>query len=120
VYPKIIFAAAAAEREGNMAEGKLILCVCGAGINTSLNAKNKISEYLASKGRSDVQVIHAMIGDIGPYKGRSNMVIVWMTQMDESYGAPGFKGLPFMIGSKKAKEELAGKIVEKLDEISVS
>ena len=101
-----------------MEESKLVLCVCGAGINTSLNAKNKITEFLNAKGRSDVQVIHAMIGDIAPYKGRKNMVIVWMTQMDDSYGAPGFKGLPFMIGSKKAKEELAEKIIAKLDEIS--
>lgn len=103
-----------------MAESKLILCVCGAGINTSLNAKNKIIEYLEAEGRGDIQVIHAMIGDIEPYKGRSNMIVVWMTQMDDSFGAPGFKGLPFMIGSKKAKVELAKQIIEKMDEISKS
>lgn len=101
-----------------MAENKLILCVCGAGINTSLNAKNKLVECLQEMGRTDIQVVHAMIGDIEPYRGRENMVIVWMTQMDESYGVPGFKGLPFMIGTKKAKAELAKAIIQKLDEIS--
>ncbi len=101
-----------------MNEKKLVLCVCGAGINTSLNAKNQVTEYLGSIGRSDVQVVHATIGDIAPYKGRKNMVIVWMTQADTSFEAPGFKGLPFMIGTKKAKGELAKQIVDKLDEIS--
>lgn len=100
-----------------MAESKLIFCVCGAGINTSLNAKNKITEFLEAEGRRDIQVIHAMIGDIGPYRGRQNMVVVWMTQMDDSFGAPGFKGLPFVIGSKKAKAELVKQIIDKMDEI---
>ena len=58
-----------------------------------------------------------MIGDINPYNGRKNMVVVWMTQMNESFEAPGFKGLPFVIGTKKAKAELAKQIIAKLDEI---
>lgn len=100
-----------------MAEGKLILCVCGGGINTSLNAKNKINEYLEEKGIHDVEVVHAMIGDIAPYRGRPNMVVVWMTQIDPTFDAPGVQGMQFVIGSKKAKAALCEQIVTKLDEI---
>ena len=38
-----------------MGEGKLILCVCGGGMNTSLNAKNKITDYLEEQGIHDVE-----------------------------------------------------------------
>lgn len=100
-----------------MAEGKLILCVCGGGINTSLNAKNKIGEYLQEHGIHDVEVVHAMIGDIGPYKGRENMVVVWMTQIDPNFGAPAVQGMQFVIGSKKAKLALVEQILQKMDEI---
>lgn len=100
-----------------MAEGKLILCVCGGGINTSLNAKNKINEYLQEQGINDVEVIHAMIGDINPYNGRENMVVVWMTQVDPNFKAPGVQGIQFVIGSKKSKRELVEKIVQTLNEI---
>ena len=37
-----------------MAENKLVLCVCGAGINTSLNAKNQITSYLEDRLNPDV------------------------------------------------------------------
>ncbi|OUP52398.1 hypothetical protein B5F17_09050 [Butyricicoccus pullicaecorum] len=100
-----------------MAEGKLILCVCGGGINTSLNAKNKINEYLSEQGIHDVEVIHAMIGDINPYRGRPNMVVVWMTQIDPTFDAPGVQGMSFVIGSKKAKAQLCEQIVQKLNEV---
>lgn len=102
-----------------MSAGKLILCVCGAGINTSLNAKNRIVEYLTEAGVSDIEVVHAMIGDIGPYKGRENMVVVWMTKIDETFGAPCVQGLSFTIGTKKAKQELIQTILKKMDEIYV-
>lgn len=100
-----------------MAEGKLILCVCGGGINTSLNAKNKMNEYLQEHHIGDIEIVHAMIGDIGPYKGRENMVVVWMTQIDPTFGAPSVQGMSFVIGSKKAKVELIEKILNKMDEI---
>ena len=102
-----------------MSANKLILCVCGAGINTSLNAKNRILEYLREEGVTEIDVVHAMIGDIGPYKGRENMVVVWMTKVDPTFGSPSVQGLPFMIGSKKAKEALIQEIMQKMDEIYV-
>lgn len=103
-----------------MAVGKLILCVCGGGINTSLNAKNRIQEYLQEKNIHDVEVVHAMIGDIGPYKGRPNMVVVWMTQIDPTFGSPAVQGMGFVIGSKKTKQALVEQIVETLDSVCES
>ena len=100
-----------------MAESKLILCVCGGGINTSLNAKNKIKEYLESENVQDNEVIHAMIGDINPYNGRKNMVVVWMTQIDPNFNAPGIQGMSFVIGSKKTKLQLCAQILDKMNEI---
>ena len=100
-----------------MAESKLNLCVCGGGINTSLNAKNKIKEYLESEKVQDIEVVHAMIGDINPYNGRKNMVVVWMTQIDPNFNAPGIQGMSFVIGSKKAKLQLCAEILDKMNEI---
>ena len=100
-----------------MAESKLILCVCGGGINTSLNAKNKIKEYLESEKVQDIEVVHAMIGDINPYNGRKNMVVVWMTQIDPNFNAPGIQGMSFVIGSTKAKLQLCAEILDKMNEI---
>lgn len=102
-----------------MSASKLILCVCGAGINTSLNAKNKIVDFLRAEGRTDIEVKHAMIGDIQPYKGRENMVVVWMTKIDPNFGMPAVQGLTFMIGTKQAKADLIKEIIAKMDEIYV-
>ncbi len=101
-----------------MGERKMLLCVCGAGINTSINAERYLQEYVESIGRSDIEIKHCMVGDILPYKGRKNMVVVWMTAPDPTFGSPAARGLTFMIGGKKAKLELAEKIVKQLDEIS--
>lgn len=100
-----------------MTEKKLVLCVCGGGINTSLNAETKIKEYLSDNGITDVEVKHAMIGDINTYRGRKNMVVVWMTQIDPGFQAPGIQGMAFVIGSKKAKAALCAEIVQKLKEV---
>lgn len=100
-----------------MAERKLILCVCGAGINTSMNAKMTIMEHLREEGMEDVEVKHAMIGDITPYRGRENMVVVWMTQIDESFEAPGVQGMAYLIGTKKKKRALSQEIMQKMKEI---
>jgi len=97
-------------------ERKLILCVCGAGINTSMNAKMTITEHLRDAGMTDVEVKHAMIGDITPYRGRKNMVVVWMTQIDESFEAPGVQGMAYLIGSKKKKKALTEEIIQKMKE----
>jgi galactitol-specific phosphotransferase system IIB component len=102
-----------------MSANRLILCVCGGGMNTSMNAENRIVEYLRKAKRHDVEVKHAMIGDILTYKGRENMVVVWMTKIDPTFGMPAVQGLPFMIGSRQAKEELVEQIMKKLDEIYV-
>ena len=76
-----------------MSKNKLILCVCGAGINTSTNAKNTIKEYFEKAGVEDIEVKHLTISDMDPFKGRENTVIVWMTKVDESFGTPSFQGL---------------------------
>ena len=102
-----------------MSERKMLLCVCGAGINTSINAERYLEEYGRNIGRTDIEVKHCMVGDILAYKDRPNMVVVWMTAPDLTFGSPSAKGLPFMIGTKKAKLDLAEKIVKQLDEISV-
>lgn len=96
---------------------KLILCVCGAGINTSANAKMTIQEYLHNMDIYDVEVRIATIGDIEPLNGRKNMVVVWMTKMSEDFNAPGFQGMPYLIGTKKKKEALTKEIIDKMEEI---
>lgn len=100
-----------------MSENKLIVCVCGAGINTSTNAKMTINDYLEKEGVTDVEVKHLMIGDMEPYKGRENMIVVWMTKVDESFGAPSFQGISYLIGSRKAKEKLTKDIIGKMKDI---
>ncbi|MCL2034128.1 MAG: hypothetical protein FWG94_05280 [Oscillospiraceae bacterium] len=100
-----------------MATPKLILCICGAGINTSNNAKMKILELLEKEGVNDIDVKHIMIGDLGPYKNRKNMVAVWMTKVDESFGSPSVQGISFLTGSKKAKIETTKKIIALMNEI---
>ena len=100
-----------------MNPNKLILCVCGAGINTSLNAKNRLVDYLRDNGIDDIEVKHAMIGEIQPYFGRKNMVVVWMTKVDPSFEAPSVQGLPFLIGGKQAKEDLTKEIIALMEEI---
>lgn len=102
-----------------MSANKLILCVCGAGINTSTNAKMTITDYLAKEGVTDIEVKHMMISDMGPYIGRENMVIVWMTKVDERIDSPSFQGLPYLIGSRKAKEKLTKEIINRMEEIYV-
>ena len=95
-----------------MAEKKLVLCVCGAGINTSINAVMQVKEYLEKRKIKDYQVTECTVDHMVPYKGRKNLVVVWMTTVDEKFGAPGVQGLPFLIGSKKDKEALTDKIIE--------
>ena len=100
-----------------MAVSKLVLCVCGAGINTSLNAMRKIDELLEKEGVTDIETKICTVGDIEPYRGRKNMVVVWMTKIDESFGSPSIQGLNFLIGGKNAKIETTKQIVELMNEI---
>jgi galactitol-specific phosphotransferase system IIB component len=101
-----------------MAEKKLILCACGAGINTSKMAEMFIQDYLEKKKiHREYQLANCRVDTIESYRGRKNMVIVWMGAVDEKFGAPGVLGLPFMIGSKKDKEALTEKIIELRDGI---
>ena len=93
-----------------MTEKKLVLCVCGGGINTSLNAETKINEYLSDNGITDVEVKHAMIGDINPYRGRKNMVVVWMTQIDPGFQAPAFRAWRSSSARKRRKQLCARKL----------
>jgi len=100
-----------------MAKNKLILCVCGAGINTSNNACMTIKELLEKEGVTDYEVKFLQIDQMSPYKGRENMVVVWMTQIDPTFGSPSIQGLPYLIGGKKAKIETTHKIVELMNQI---
>jgi galactitol-specific phosphotransferase system IIB component len=104
-----------------MADKKLILCVCGAGINTSINAEMTIREHLEKrKINKDYQVEHCTVDTMDHYRGRGNMVICWMTTIDEKFDAPGVQGLPYLIGSRKDKEALTDKIIELMNGAYVS
>ena len=98
-----------------MADKKLVLCVCGAGINTSINGVMQVQEYLEKKKIKDYQVQHCTVDKMEPYKERKNLVVVWMTTIDENFPAPGVQGLPFLIGAKKDKEALTDKIIELME-----
>lgn len=98
-----------------MAERKLILCVCGAGINTSVNAEMTIIEYLGKFGVNDYEVKHCMMSELDSYKGRKNLVVCWMTSVDETFEAPSVQGINYLIGNKKKKEETTIKIIELME-----
>ena len=100
-----------------MEKSKLIVCVCGAGINTSSNAKMTIVDYLDKEGIYDIKVKHVTLNDLVSLRNRGNMVIVWMTQVDDSFDEPSFKGLPYLIRSRKAKQALTKDIIAKMEEI---
>lgn len=97
-----------------MKKSKLILCICGAGINTSMNAKLTIQDELEALGHYDIEVKHINLGNFDVYKNRKNMVVVWMTQADYTIDAPSFQGLDYLIGSRKKKKKLTAEIVEAL------
>jgi galactitol-specific phosphotransferase system IIB component len=103
-----------------MAEKKLILCVCGAGINTSINAEMTIKEHLEKRKIKDCDVQHCTVDKMEPYKGRKNMVVCWMTTIDAKFEGPGVQGLPYLIGGKKDKEALTDKIIELMNGAYVS
>jgi galactitol-specific phosphotransferase system IIB component len=98
-----------------MSAKKLVLCVCGAGINTSINAEMTIKEYLDKLKVKDYDVKHCMVSDLGPYKDRKNMVVCWMTSIDEAFNAPSVQGLSYLIGTKKQKEETTKKIIDLME-----
>ena len=100
-----------------MAVSKLVVCVCGAGINTSNNAKMKLTELLGKEGVNDIDVKLATIDDIEIYRNRKNTVIVWMMKPVEGYDVPSVKGLNFLIGGKKAKVETTKEIIALMNEI---
>jgi len=100
-----------------MAVPKLVLCVCGAGINTSLNALHNINRFMKEEGVDDIEVKLCINSEMEPYRGRKNMVVVWMTTVDESFNAPSVQGLTFLVGGKKAKKEITQKIIALMNEI---
>ncbi|MDR0496661.1 MAG: hypothetical protein LBH42_03500 [Treponema sp.] len=100
-----------------MADKKLILCACGANINTSKMSEMYIQEYLEKKKlHKEYKVESCRIDKLDPFRGRKNMVIVWMGPVDPNFDAPGVQGLPFMVGSRKDKEAQADKIIELMNE----
>ena len=100
-----------------MAVSKLVVCVCGAGINTSNNARMKLEELLKKEGVNDIEVKLATIDDIETYRGRKNTVIVWMMKPVEGYDMPSVRGLNFLMGGKKAKIETTQEVIKLMNEI---
>jgi galactitol-specific phosphotransferase system IIB component len=91
---------------------KMILVICGAGINTSTAARDFVSEELAKRNIKDIDVKHAMISDLGRYRGRTNMVIISMARVDVAdMEVPSFPGLVFLIGKKQEKVDMVEKII---------
>lgn len=92
---------------------KLILCICGAGINTSMAAKDFISEELRKRKIKDVDIKHTTVSDLKKYMGTPGMAGVFMTRADGiDLGCPQFQGLVFLIGKKSDKIALVDKILE--------
>lgn len=95
---------------------KLVLCICGAGINTSMAAKDYISEELRRRKIKNVDVKHTTVSDLKKYIGTPGMVAVFMTKADGiDLGCPQFQGLCFLIGKKSTKIEMVDQIVAALE-----
>jgi len=97
-------------------DNKLILVVCGAGINTSTMASEFIKDELAKRKIGNVDVKTILINDLQRYQGRENMVIVFMTKVDTDMGVPSFQGLNFLIGDRETKLEIFENILDALGE----
>ena len=90
--------------------GKLIVVVCGAGINTSTIAEEMIKERMEEEGL-DVDVKRILIADIDKYIGRMDMVVCMM-KIYREFDVPQLKGMPFLIGTKAEKKVILDEIVE--------
>ena len=77
----------------------------------------KIVELLEKEGVTGIEVKHCVLGDLEPYRGRKNMVVVWMTKVDESFNMPSVQGISFLVGGKKAKIETTRQIIALMNEI---
>lgn len=97
-------------------EKKLILVVCGAGINTSTMAGEFISEEIAKRKLKNLAVKTILVNDLPRYEGRKDMAIVFMTRIDRDMGVPSYQGMNFLIGTRDSKLELFDKIVASLGE----
>lgn len=95
--------------------GKLIVVACGAGINTSTIAEDSIRERLDKEGMSDVEVKRILMADIDKYIDRMDMVVSMMKIFRE-FDVPQIKGMPFLIGTQKEKDELLDEIVRLIKE----
>lgn len=95
-------------------EQKLILVVCGAGINTSTMAGEFISEEIAKRKIPNVKVKTVLVNDLPRYEGQKNMAIVFMTKADTDMDVPSFQGMNFLIGTRDSKLELFDKIIDSL------
>ena len=95
--------------------GRLIVVACGAGINTSTIAEDEIKERLQREGIEDVEVKRILMADIDRFIGHMNL-IVSMMKIYREFDVPIVQGMPFLIGTKKEKDELLDKIIQLLDE----
>ena len=99
-----------------MADKKLVVCACGAAINTSNMAKIFIEDYLDTKKRRDYKGEICRLDQLNEkFRGRKNMVVCWMGPVDEKFEATGVQGLALMAGAKKEKEALVEKIIELME-----
>ncbi len=99
--------------KGGIDTKKLVIVVCGAGINTSTAAKDFIVEELARRKILDVEVKHVLLGDIERYRGHAH-VIVPMVNASFDFGVPVVKGMVFLIGKRADKIRAVDEIVQHL------
>ena len=95
--------------------GKLIVVACGAGINTSTIAEDEIRSRLQAEGIEDVDVKRVLMADIDRYMGQMTLCVSMM-KIFRDLGVPTIQGMPFLIGTKKEKDELLDKILGILNE----
>ena len=99
--------------KGGFDTRKLVIVVCGAGINTSTAARDFIMEELAKRKVPDVEVKHVLLGDNERYRGQAN-VIVPMVNAEFDFGVPVVKGMVFLIGKRADKIAAVDEIVRHL------
>jgi len=94
--------------------GKLIVVACGAGINTSTIAEDRIRQRMEQEGM-DVEVRRILMADIDKYVGQMDMVVSMM-KIYREFDVPMVKGMPFLIGTEAEKEAVLDEIVRLLKE----
>lgn len=93
-----------------MADKKIIVFACGAGINTSTIAMELIGAELKNRGFTNVELVRINMADIERWLDRLS-VLVEMTRSPRPYGVPTVKGFPFLTGDKEGQKQVIEQIV---------